>query len=146
MFYSNPHTILEKRINEALGKSEEGIVSDLIRIALLKTAEKDSSLLIYTEIYNLLGPDKFTSLVRLLDGRTLRLPKKDKLKDSVLLSLCYYYKNIEKKSWEQIKDILGIQDLNTIKMGIHISQLDSFLDKMINRGQINEENKSSSLQ
>lgn len=98
-------------------------------------------MLIYTEVYNLLGPDKFTSLVHLLDGKTLRLPKKEKLKDSVLLSLCYYYRTIEKKSWDQIKDILGMQDLNTVKMGIHISQLDAFLDKMISRGANIEESK-----
>ena len=76
MIYETPSNILEQRINEALGKGEESIVSDLIKLSLMKKASKDSDCLIYTEIYNLLGLEKFSELVSLIDGRTLHLPTK----------------------------------------------------------------------
>ena len=138
MLYETPRSLLEKRINEALGKYEETIVSDLIKLSLLKTNERDSSLLLYSEIFNLLGPDKFTALVNILDGKSLKFPSKEKFKDITLLAVCYYYKNIERKSWDEIKDILGKPDLNTIKLGIRINQLHSQLSEMMDKI-INEE-------
>lgn len=136
--YETPRSLLEKRINEALGKYEETIVSDLIKLSLLKTNERDSSLLLYSEIFNLLGPDKFTALVNILDGKSLKFPSKEKFKDITLLAVCYYYKNVERKSWDEIKDILGKPDLNTIKLGIRINQLHSQLSEMMDKI-INEE-------
>ena len=51
---------MEQRINEALGKGEESIISDLIKLSLIKKASKDRDYLVYTELYNLLGLEKFT--------------------------------------------------------------------------------------
>ena len=131
--YETPKSLLEKRINEALGKYEETIVSDLIKLSLLKSSERDSSLLLYSEIFNLLGPDKFTALINILDGKSLKMPSKEKFKDVTLVAVCYYYKMIERKSWDEIKTILGKPDLNTIKIGIRINQLHSQLSEMMDK-------------
>lgn len=133
MLYETPRSLLEKRINEALGKCEENIVSDLMKLSLLKSTERDSSLLLYAEIFNLLGPDKFTALVNILDGKAIKFPTKEKFRDTTLLAVCYYFKVIEKKSWDEIKIILGKPDLNTIKLGIRINQFHEQLDDMMNK-------------
>ena len=124
---------MEQRINEALGKGEESIVSDLIKLSLMKKASKDSDCLIYTEVYNLLGLEKFSELVSLIDGRTLHLPTKEELKDTVITVLCYYYRNVKKMEWVDIKEKLGIQDINAVRQGIRSSQFESYLKELVEK-------------
>lgn len=133
MLYETPRNVLEEKLNQALGKREESIISDLMRLSLLKTASVDEDLLIYTEIYDLLGIDKFTALISLLDGRSLSLPTKENFRDTLLTVLAYYYRDVEKLPWSDIKEKLGIPDLNTIKLGIKSSQFESFLHSMIDK-------------
>lgn len=124
---------MEQRINEALGKGEESIVSDLIKLSLMKKASKDSDCLIYTEVYNLLGLEKFSELVSLIDGRTLHLPTKEELRDTVITVLCYYYRNVKKMEWVDIKEKLGIQDINAVRQGIRSSQFESYLKELVEK-------------
>lgn len=133
MIYETPSNILEQRINEALGKGEESIVSDLIKLSLMKKASKDSDCLIYTEVYNLLGLEKFSELVSLIDGRTLHLPTKEELRDTVITVLCYYYRNVKKMEWVDIKEKLGIQDINAVRQGIRSSQFESYLKELVEK-------------
>lgn len=133
MLYEQPKNILEMKLNEALKGGEESIITDLVKISLLKTASKDESLLVFTEIYNLLGLDKFTELISLIDGRTINFPSKDDFKEAVITVLCYYYRNVQKKDWDEIKSLLGLPELNTIRYGIKASQLEAFIKEVINK-------------
>ena len=133
MIYETPSNILEQRKKEALGKGEESIISDLIKLSLMKKASKDSDCLIYTEIYNLLGLEKFSELVSLVDGRALHLPTKEELRDTVITVLCYYYRNVKKMEWVDIKEKLGIQDINAVRQGIRSSQFESYLKELVEK-------------
>lgn len=124
---------MEQRINEALGKGEESIISDLIKLSLIKKASKDREYLVYTELYNLLGLEKFTEVISLLDGRPLTLPSKEEMKDVIVTVLCYYYRNVKKLEWSEIKEKLGIQDINTIKQGIRSSKFESYLKELVEK-------------
>lgn len=131
--YNDPKSILQQRLKETLDTSASTVVSDLIKLSLLKLAEKDEELVIYSEIYNLLGVEKFSELISLIDGRTLSFPSKDEFKDTITTVLCYYYRTVENKDWEEIKSLLGDPDLNTIKFGIRATSFGSFLDVLIGR-------------
>lgn len=133
MLYKEPKNILELKINEALGPSEEAMISDLIKLSLMKRASKNTDYMIYTELYNLLGLEGFTNLISLVDGKPLILPTKEDFKDSVITVLCYYYRNVKNMDWEDIKSILGIPDINTIKQGIRSSQFESFIKELVNK-------------
>lgn len=124
---------MEQRINEALGKGEESVISDLIKLSLIKKASKDRDYLVYTELYNLLGLEKFTEVISLLDGRPLTLPSKEEMKDVIVTVLCYYYRNVKKLEWSEIKEKLGIQDINTIKQGIRSSKFESYLKELVEK-------------
>ena len=144
MLYKDPKNILQERLNKILSEGEETIISDLIKLSLLRRAEKDSDELVYTEMYNLLGLENFTSLISLLDGRTISFPSKEELKDTLLLVLTYYYRTMEKRSWDEIRELLGTQDLNSVRLGIQSSQFEKFLQKMIERNNpFKEEIKSN---
>lgn len=133
MLYETPKDILQLKINEALGADEETIISDLIKLSLMKKASKDVDCLIYTEIFNILGVDKFTDLVSLVNGKTITLPTKEDFKDTVITVLCYYYHIVLNKDWDEIKKLLGMPDLNTIKQGIHSSQYETYLKEVIEK-------------
>ena len=79
--YETPKNVLQEKINETLSTGEESIISDLMKLCLLQKAEKDENLLCFTEMYNLLGLEKFTALVSLVDGKTITFPTKEEFKD-----------------------------------------------------------------
>lgn len=133
MLYSNPKSLLQEKLNQVLSEGEETLISDLVKLSLLKRAEKDTNELVFTEIYNLLGLDKFTDLLSLIDGRTITFPTKEEFKESLMIVLTYYYRTVEGKDWEEIKDLLGLQDVNTVRLGIQAGQYEKFLQKMIKR-------------
>lgn len=133
MLYETPRNILELKINEALGTDEESVVSDLIKLSLMRKASKNKDYLVYTELYNLLGVEKFTEVISLLDGRTVTFPTKEDFKDSIITVLCYYYRNVKGMGWEEIKEMLGMPDINTIKQGIRASQYEAYIKELIEK-------------
>lgn len=133
MLYETPKNILQEKINETLSSGEESIISDLMELSLLQKAEKDESLLCFTEIYKLLGLEKFTALVSLIDGRTITFPTKEEFKEAIILVLCYYYHVMEGRDWKEIKRILGMPDVNFVRYGIKLNKLKDFIADLIKR-------------
>lgn len=133
MLYQNPKSLLQERLNQVLSEGEETIISDLMKLSLLKRGEKDSNELVFSELYNLLGLEGFSNLISLMDGRTVTFPSREEFKEALLVVLAYYYRTLEGKSWDDIKDILGLQDINSVKLGIQAGQYEKFLQRMIKK-------------
>ena len=131
--YETPKNVLQEKINETLSTGEESIISDLMKLCLLKKAEKDENLLCFTEMYNLLGLEKFTALVSLVDGKTITFPTKEEFKEAIILVLCYYYHIMEGRNWKEVKSILGMPDVNFIKYGIKLNKMKDFITDLIKR-------------
>lgn len=131
--YNNPKNILQQKLKEILEPSTSNMVSDLIKLSLMKVAEKDEDLLVYAEIFKLLGIEKFTELIALIDGASLTFPSKEEFEETLTTVLCYYYRDVEKKEWPEIKALLGEPDLNTIKFGIRATAFASFINTMLAR-------------
>ena len=130
--YSNPKNIMQQHLKEQLGsdKDTSHIIEELIKLSLLKNANKNEVLLVFAEIYKLLGVENFTTLIGLIEGRTLTFPSSEEFKELLITVLCYYYKEVENKEWDEIKSIIGDPDLNSIKHGIRASALGNFLDQL----------------
>ena len=90
-------------------------------------------MLCFTEMYNLLGLEKFTALVSLIDGKTITFPTKEEFKESIILVLCYYYHIMEGRSWKEVKSLLGMPDVNFIKYGIKLNKMKDFITDLIKR-------------
>ena len=131
--YETPKNVLQEKINETLSTGEESIISDLMKLCLLQKAEKDENLLYFTEMYNLLGLEKFTALVSLIDGKTITFPTKEEFKEAIILVLCYYYHIMEGRNWKEVKSILGMPDVNFIKYGIKLNKMKDFITDLIKR-------------
>ena len=127
---------MQQHLKEQLSSDKETshVIEELIKLSLLKNASKDEDLVVFAEVYKSLGVEKFTTLINLIDGRTLEFPTKEEFKELLITVLCYYYKEVENKDWDDIKSIIGDPDLNSIKHGIRASALGNFLDQLVSKG------------
>lgn len=78
------------------------------------------------DVYKLLGLDNFIKLISLVDGRTIKFPTSTELKDAIILALCFYYREIENKSWTEIHDLIPY-NFNSISIAYKIKSLNSTL-------------------
>ena len=130
MIFGSPENLLEQKINETLQEPEETLVSSLIELSLLKDSKKSRDTLVFSELYNLLGLESFTEVIQLLSGRTITFPTQESFKETILMVLCYYYRYVCGKSWEEVKSLVMEPDLQTAKFGIRCKQFDTFLKEM----------------
>lgn len=128
VLYKQPKTIFQDRINEIVESTVASeIIKDLIHLQMFKSAEKNSKNLALVEIFNLLGVEKFTELIDLLDGKTIKFPTKDTLKEYVIIALCFYHKKYFGRTWPEIKEIIGDDKLKSIKYGLRVQNLETFI-------------------
>lgn len=128
VLYKQPKTIFQDRINEIVESTVTSeIIKDLIHLQMFKSAEKNSKNLALVEIFNLLGVEKFTELIDLLDGKTIKFPTKDTLKEYVIIALCFYHKKYFGRTWPEIKEIIGDDKLKSIKYGLRVQNLETFI-------------------
>ena len=130
MIFESPENLLEQKINETLQEPEETLVSSLIELSLLKDSKKSRDTLVFSELYNLLGLESFTEVIQLLSGKTITFPTQESFKETILMVLCYYYRYVCGKSWEEVKSLVMEPDLQTAKFGIRCKQFDTFLKEM----------------
>ena len=83
------------------------------------------------EIFNLVGSKKFAEIISIVKGCTITFPTEEEYQESILTTLCYYYKEVQNKTWDEIKDILNISKNDSIKYGIRVRQLRNFVDDQL---------------
>jgi hypothetical protein len=76
------------------------------------------------DVYKLLGIENFVKLIHLLDGRTVHLPTGSELQESILLALCFYYREVEGLDWDEIHDKIPFQ-FSSISMSYKLKSLNS---------------------
>jgi hypothetical protein len=96
-------SVFEKQLREAFKPAVDDRQSDLFRAIALVFYHNEKLSDIY-DAYKLLGVENFVRMIHLFDGRTVRFPTSTELKDAIILSLCFYYKEVEGLSWEEVHD------------------------------------------
>jgi hypothetical protein len=76
------------------------------------------------DVYKLLGMENFVKLIHLLDGRTVHLPSSEELQESILLALCFYYREVEGLEWDEIHDKIPFR-FSSISMSYKLRSLNS---------------------
>lgn len=124
--------IWEYKIKKAFEKKEKTTPIDLLWqvVSLIFYQNANNTLLI--EVFNLFRDDKkkFIELISLIDGRKFEPPSKKQLEESLLLALLYYEKEIENKSWEDIKKSFDFE-IPTVKYGILIKNMNNWIKQKI---------------
>lgn len=144
MIYTNPKNLFEQKIQGIL-KAEESnssIFEAIFKLQQFLAAERslsktgigsEESWQAQVQALNLLGVDGFVKSFSPFWGKTVIFPTEEEFKESLITVLCYYYKNVENKEWIEVKEILNMPDLNTIKYGIKVRQLEQFINQQLLR-------------
>lgn len=128
--FKEPMTLFQQNVNNIMKESaSKELIEDLIRLNMFKNAEKDEKQLVLVELYNLLGPENFMDVMDLLEGKTVKFPRKADFKETIQIALCYYYRQFKNYSWEQIKELIKDDDLSSVKLGVRVQQLQRFINK-----------------
>jgi hypothetical protein len=129
--FEKERSCFQAQINTiASEETTKAVIEDLIRLQLAKDAEKNERMLPLSEMYTLLGPSMFSELIELLDGRTVAFPKADSFKETVQIAVCFYYKYLKNKKWDEIKELINDDEVSSIKLGIKTTHLHQFIGKM----------------
>jgi hypothetical protein len=140
--FTEEKSLFQKKINDILKENPvKEIIEDLIKLHYLRSASKNENQLIIVEIYNLLGSEMFAELVELINGRTISFPDMDSFKESVNIALCYYFKYLKHKRWDEIKQILQDEDVSSIKYGINTNKLNIFINELATLQNFEKESK-----
>ena len=121
---------IDEKINSIMARIKLSDV-DLILATLSVVIYSTETNVDIIELFNLLDLDSFIKIISLFDGRTVQLPTKKQFRNSLLLSILYYYREIKKMEWEDIKKEFPF-DISSISYGIQIKNLNSWVkDKMV---------------
>lgn len=125
-----PANCYQKRIKDIFSRKVENDMEYIFQVVeLMLYKDMDSTDMF--EIYQLLGMENFVKLVTLVDGRAIRLPKKQDIEDALLASLLYYEREINKKEWKDIKKMYPELEISSLKNSLMIKSLNEFLQQKI---------------
>ena len=120
-------SVFEKQLREAFKPVADSHQSDLFRAIALIFLHNEKISDIY-DAYKLLGVESFVKLIHLFDGRTIRFPTGTELKDAIILSLCFYYREIEGLTWEEVHDRIPFK-FSSLTISYKIKSLNSAIKK-----------------
>jgi len=127
-------SLFQKKINKILKENPvEEVIKDLIKLHYLRLASKNEDQYVLVEIYNLLGSELFAELIEVVNGRNVSFPDRESFKETVQIALCYYFKYIKHKKWDEIKEILQDDEVSSIKYGINCNKMNQFITEMADR-------------
>lgn len=119
--FKNESNVFEKQIREAFKPvDEQNSLFSAVALVFYHNV-KFSEIF---DVYKLLGMENFVRLIHLLDGRTIHLPTSEELQEAILLSLCFYYREVEGLEWEEIHDKIPFQ-FSSISMSYKLRSLNS---------------------
>jgi hypothetical protein len=140
--YENPKNIFEQKIKSILNREAKSLdlFEDIFKLQQILSFEKlkagtpredSDQWKTLLEVYTTLGSTQFTKLISIINGKTLSFPSISDYQESIVSALSYYYKEILGLEWKEIKEKLSLADHDSIKYGIRIRQLRSFIDEQM---------------
>ena len=130
--FNDEKSLFRKKMNEATAdRPNIKVIKDIIKLAMLKNSMKNKNSLKLVELYNYFGLDGFVDIIDIMNGITISFPTIEEFKDTVKLSISYYYKFLKNKSWDEIKEIINDEEGGTnVKYGINCSKLNRFITEL----------------
>lgn len=127
--FTNTKEVFEEQINDIFSKSTDE-KNDLIIQSLsllLKMPDSNSDL---NDLYNLVGLENFVRVISLFENKTIKFPSKSEVKDIILTSLLFYYREVEKLDWNEIKTKVPF-DFSSISYASKIKKMNLFMKKKL---------------
>ena len=140
--YSNPRNVFQAKIHSVLGKEQQSsdLFESIFKLQQILSLEKinagtqredPNQWRVLLELFSVFGSLQFSKIITIMKGKTITFPTEEEFQDSIITCLCYYYKEMENLSWDEVKEKLNLPKLNTIKFGIRVRQLKGFIDSQV---------------
>lgn len=123
---SKPTNVFESQIQDIFKKETSDIDTILSIVSILAFKNiRDKSIL---SLYNISDVNTFTKVLLLFEGRTITFPSREEIEELFVLATCYYYREVENMTWEDIKAFLPFE-IKSTTYGLKINNLSSLLRK-----------------
>lgn len=125
MLFSNPKNIFEDKFNEIFlkeDKDEFEMFLSIVSLLVYQNIRNEDLIRIYREV----GIENFVRIMDIFNGRTIKMPKIEEIKDLFIVAVCYYYKEIQGLDWKDIKEQLPF-DISSISYGSKIKNLNRYV-------------------
>jgi len=139
--YNSPRTIFQQKVENILQQEKSSdFFENVFKLQQLFSLEKivagvpkenPDQWKVLMELFSTFGSIQFAKIISIAKGKTIVFPTEEEFQDSIVTTLCYYYKEMESFTWDEIKNKLNMPRLNTIKYGIRVRQLKNFIDSQI---------------
>jgi len=126
--FSETKSAWEFQLNELFSKKSDTEIELLFKIVSLIMNNGSSDNI--QNLYSYLDLESFIRVITLFDGKTVKFPSKQTLKEMFIWALCYYYKEIKNLSWREIEKLIPYE-ISTISYGIRIKQLNKYIEKEV---------------
>jgi hypothetical protein len=121
LYEKHKKTVWDSRIEAIFqDKPKEDTEAFLDIVGMMIYNEKNDFLSL---LYKNFGIELFTSFISVFSGKTIEVPKREELRDIIISALCFYYRELEGKNWKEVKTILEMENLKSIKYGRKIYSL-----------------------
>lgn len=136
--YDSPRTLFQDKVNSLL-KAEEAnseVFETIFKLTQVLQSKKVSGDInnqqwkMLLQLYEELGSKNFVKIIQIMGGNTITFPTKEETEDAITTAVSYYYREIEGKSWEDIRELLGSTPVtnNPISLSLKVRNLKSFID------------------
>ena len=127
--FSDERSLFQKKVNDICRtETVTDVISDLIKLEILKEGERSDRMTPLIEIYSVLGPTVFSELVELMDGRLVQFPSPQQFKETVKTAVYYYYKFLKGSDFKEVDKFFN-DDINHIKLGVKTHSLHQWIQK-----------------
>ena len=139
MKYESPRNLFQAKVNAILNNESKNSelfenifkLQQVISFEKVPTNSEKDQWSVLLELYTLVGSVQFAKIVSIIKGKSITFPSEEEYQESIITTLCYYYKEIQSLSWDEIKEKLNDPKLNAIKYGIRVRQLKGFIDEKL---------------
>jgi len=126
-----PTSILEEDINNLFKNKSSNdieILFSIISLILFKNSKNTDMI----DLYNNFDLDVFIKMVNLFSGRTVHFSEYSDLKETLVLSICYFLREIEgERDWEKVQSFFGSYKIDRLSIALKIHNLDEWVKQKI---------------
>ena len=131
--FEEPTNLLEAQLDDLFRDpkdSDPEILMKILNLILYKNIH-DTTLI---DLFRLLKEDysTFSKVVTLLSNRTIHFPDKADLDEHLIMSVCFYYREIRGMSWQEIKNIIPVE-ISPVSYSAKIRSMNVFIKDEMNK-------------
>lgn len=126
--------LIKKKLENYFKKDNVNTKEAFNQLSLFIFSLEDKNSDLYM-LAKLLPEDLLYKLINYFDGSVLKIPTKSKYQEALLLALVFYFYEIKKLSWDEIKEIMKLDKIfpeySTISLGKRIVKIKKVINKQL---------------